>query len=666
MSADSRRASQTSQTSQTPLAQGPIFSPPAAHLRNTSPTRKPLHERSNSQNNQYLGPTIRIVDDPGSDIYQKFPIPSQPSQILPPPRHAPGYGFERPGSRVSSGSQVANTVAKFEASRILAPQPQLQRKTRSIRQSASTRTSDADTLVASSFSPSSLRFSQGSTPPSSPPPEAQEYEKVLEVLQEESSHPSQRSTIRAVPPSSSGGESVQSRDRALTPQDSAACFASTIPAASPQPISNTGNPSSVSQPLPQGHRHTPSADSEEGRPSLSSDADHPQPILRKPSTDSFAYSDISYTSIEPTYTQPSTQPSPTLHEARTATFTSGIRINYPIIRAPSSSSLRAESQTPSDIAYRMHDRSLAHQWSSHLSTIPSVSERDSRSIARGSRSFGARSQSQDSYIGNGRTALPRRRGQTVGSAQSSTDNVSSEGHTEFSAVPRPLFSPVSRASSEEKDYHGEHLDTISPLPTSVPLRMKNSGYLRRQNSDSGSMTDSRPGSSQSDISTLIHNTIPAWARAYYQRGEQIAMGAPESESSGSIRLGTSHSGRTNTPSEGNFPLSIYRPRNRPRNRHSQPDTLSLSDDIQPIDGGLYVLGPNMHPVSGYSTPHLRTDRRGRSRYSAWKAPSLDDDLNTTLFGRQNRQILLFCIGFIFPLGKFWPHHSLPDNVLIGI
>jgi len=32
----------------------------------------------------------------------------------------------------------------------------------------------------------------------------------------------------------------------------------------------------------------------------------------------------------------------------------------------------------------------------------------------------------------------------------------------------------------------------------------------------------------------------------------------------------------------------------------------------------------------------------------WAAPSLDADVNTTLFGRQNRQILLFCLGFIFP------------------
>ncbi|KAF1829566.1 hypothetical protein BDW02DRAFT_144317 [Decorospora gaudefroyi] len=649
MSSPHRRAASQSSLSST-LAQGPKFSPPRTRSRNTSPVRKPLHDRSNSQTNQYSGPTIRIVEDPGDDIYHKYPVPSEPSQILPPPRHAPGYGFERPAPRVSSGSQVANTIAKFEATRTLVPQhPVLSRK-KGFRYSVSTSASEADTLVASSFSPSSLRFSQGSTAPSSPrQKEFDDFEKGLEVLEEDL--PYQRPTIRAVPPSSSSGDSLESRTRALTPKASAASFASTVPATEPRPIGHAGNPPSVSvsRPLPQDDEPAPSSEPEAG-PALASDTDHRQPVLKpQQSADSFAFSDISYTSIEPTHTLASSQPSPTLHEASTASFTSGIRLHYPVVRAPSSSSLRAESQNATNFASRMQDRSLVHHWSSQLSTIPSVSERDSRSIARGSRSFGARSQSQESYSGNGRPSIPRRRGQTIGSAQSSSDNVSSEGQTEFSAMPRPLFSPVSRASSEESQYHGEHLDTISPLPTSVPLRMKNSGYLQRSNStDALSMSDSRPGSAQSNVSAFFTNSIPTWARVYYQRGERISVGAPESESSGSIRMETSHSGRSHTPSESNFPLSIYRPRNRPRNRASHTDTVSLADDIQSIDGGVYALGPNMHPLSGYSTPHLRTDRRGVKRYSIWKAPSLDDDLHSTLLGRQNRQVLLFCIGFVFP------------------
>lgn len=135
------------------------------------------------------------------------------------------------------------------------------------------------------------------------------------------------------------------------------------------------------------------------------------------------------------------------------------------------------------------------------------------------------------------------------------------------------------------------------------------------------------------------------------------MGAPGSESTDSLRLPTSHSGRTQTPSEGNFPLSIYRPRNRPRNRGSQGDEMYLTDDAQSLTGSVYVLGPNIYPASGYSTPHLRTDRRTGIRYSAWAAPSLDADVSSTLFGRQNRQILLFCVGFIFPLGKFQPRST---------
>ena len=647
------------------LAQAPKFSPPTSNSRSSSPVRKPLHECSKAQTNRYSGPTIRIVDESEDDVYLKFPTPSEPSQILPPPRHAPGYGFERPGSRVSSGSQVANTVAKFEAGRALVPQPPLHtlQQKRKFRYSASTRTSDADTLVASSFAPSSVRFSQGTTPPSSPPPELADFEKGLKELQGEPSSLSQRPTIRAVSPSSSGGESLRSRTRALTPKASTASPAPIISAAPPAAASNAGNSSgiSVTQSSSKGHKYTPSAESEEIQPAdTDNNTHHRQPAL-KPSVESFAYSDISYTSIEPSFTQPI----PTIHEARTATVASGLRVNYPIVRAPSTSSLRARPQNTPSITSRMQDRSPAHQWSSQLSTIASVSERDSRSIARRSRSFGARSHSEDSYAGDGRAQLTRRRGQTVGSLQSSSD-VSSEGHTEYSAVPRPLFSPVPRASSSERDFHGEHLDTISPLPSSVPLRIKSSGYLRRHNSDAGSTrstTDSRPGSAQSDLSTFIHNTIPAWARVYYRRGERISMAPSESESSVSLRLGTSHSVRSHTPSEGNHAFGIYRPRNRPRNRTSQPDTISLADEIQPIDGDVYIVGPDRRPLSGYSTPHLGHDQRGRMLYSAWQAPSLDDDFNTSLFGRQNRQILLFCLGFIFPLGKSFsrPHGYTCEN-----
>ncbi|ORX92187.1 hypothetical protein BCR34DRAFT_648795 [Clohesyomyces aquaticus] len=629
-----------------PLARAPKFSPPSS--RNISPRRRPLHERTNTLSNQFSGPTIRIVEDPGTDIYSKTPFPSQPSQILP-PRNAPGYSFEGRGSRVSDSSFVTNAVAHIESSQTLVPKP-LHPK-RAIRHSTSTSTSEADTIVASSISPSSTRFSQGTTPPSSPTPERSDREKVLEILEEFIPQP-KRSTIRTVIPSSSSGPELP-EGHALTPRASAASLASTasndtLPAPAPAP-DHQRQSSSISRPARNSHQHTLSTESNKKKQASSNNTAQRRPTVNA-STESLPYSVYSHTSSE--RPRSSSQPSPTLHAARQVSITSGAQVNYPIIRAPSASSLWAESKDLPNISSRMNPRtSQVHHWSSQLSTIPSESDRGSRSIDRQSRSIDDRSQPHSDNVGNagntgsGRGYVPRRR-QTVGSVASS-DNVSSE-MTESSsvAVPLPLFSPITRPS-DERDSEEQH-DTISPLQ-SPPLRKQRSGYLRRWDSDSRS-TSSRPGSSQSDLATFIQSTIPAWARVYYRRGERTSLGAPDSstESSGDVdRLPTANSGRTNTPSEGNFPLSIYRPRNRPHRRASHPETLSISSE--PVEQEVYAVRPNRFGLPEPFTPRLRQDRRTQARMSTWTAPSFDSNVGVLFFGRQNRQILLFCLGFIFPL-----------------
>lgn len=510
---DRRHRATTSRTSITsPLAQAPKFTPPSQ----TRPAlaRRPLSDASDNSS-RHSGPTIRIVDDPAKNAYDKFPLPSEPSQILPPPRNAPGYAFETPGSRVSSGSRVANALAKFEAigASNLAPQPPSYRPKNSFRHSVSTNTSEDDTLVGTANSRSSFRFSQGSTPPVSPgQAELKDFDTELEVLEEESTPPGRRSTIRAVPPSSSGGESVESRARALSPQESVASLPSITPTGSPiaspsSPSNAYRNSTSVIRPLPQ--EHSPSAGFEDRhQQTFDSDFSHRQLVL-KPSTESFAYSDISSTSIEPK--QPAFSPSPTIHEASTATWASGAKVTHPAERNPAFNQRNA-SQDTTNIAARMLDHGLEHNWSSQLSTIASVSERDSRSLARASRSFSPRSMSIGSYAEKSQTSLPRRRGQTIGSYNSSSDNYYSSSPSE-SVVPLPLFSPQLQASGEynEKSFGDEDLDTVSPLPPSNTIRMKNSGYLRRKDSET-SLNSSRPGSSQSDVSTVNRSIIPAWAR----------------------------------------------------------------------------------------------------------------------------------------------------------
>lgn len=510
---DRRQRAKTSQQNSltSPLTQAPKFTPPP-HLRSDSASSRPISEVSASSSRNSAS-TIRIVNDPARNVYDTFPLPSEPSQVLLPPRNAPGYAFETPGSRVSSGSRVANALAKFEAigaTHTLAPQPPSYRSRNTFRHSASTNTStntsEDDTLVGTGNSRSSLRFSQGETPPVSPgQAELKDFETDLEVLEEETTPPNRRSTIRPVPPSSSGGESVESRARALSPQESVASFASVTPTGSPSPssFSDAGrNSTSVIRPLP------PAGPEGDWEQTLDIDDSHRQVVL-KPSDESFAYSDISSTSIEPK--QPTYSPSPAVHEASAATWGSGAKVTHPVVRSSANNQGIASQDVPNIASRMIVDQGLEHNWSSQLSTIASVSERTSRSFARTPRSFSPRSLSIDSYVERSPMHPLRRRGQTVGSYNSSSDNYSSSPSE--SVVPLPLFSPNLQGSGEynEKSFGDEDLDTVSPLPPSNTIHMKNSGYLRRKDSES-SLTSSRPGSSQSDVSTFNRSIIPAWAR----------------------------------------------------------------------------------------------------------------------------------------------------------
>ncbi|KAF2280434.1 uncharacterized protein EI97DRAFT_123084 [Westerdykella ornata] len=622
-----------------PFENAPILPPPSS--RTTSPRRRPLHERSNSRSNQIPAPTIRVVEDaeePSSDIYSKSPFPSRPSQILP-PRKRPGYAFEGRGARVSDSTFVAHAVAKIEANNALVPKP-LQPK-KGPRQSTSTNNSDTDTVVgvpfSPSFSPSSSRFSQVSTAPSSVFPE----ETGLEILQEEASPPRQ-STIRAVPPSTSSSDEP-SDGHALTPRASAISFASTASSDSLPHPEDHREPDSFDKasPASQDREDTPSSGSDTSKQASSSpNVEVHRPVPRA-SSESIQFSDSSYTSERP---RSSSQPAPSIHAARHVILDNGVRLSYPVVRPPSVSGLWAESRPLPKNPSRMNPRtSVINQWSSQLSTIPSESERASRSIERQSQSIDERSHSTGGFAQDGRSNVPRRR-QTISSI-SSSDNDNGSSHnsnkTESSAVvPLPLFSPITKQPSEERT-SDELQDTIAPLQ-SPPLRTKRS-FLKRRDSDSRS-SSSRPSSAQSDFSTFIANNIPAWARVYYQRGENIP--ASYTESTDSLRLPTSNSGRTNTPSETHFPMNIYRPRNRPHQRISQPDSISISE--APEEQQRYAVGPPRRPMSEIFTPRLQKDRRSTARLSAWKAPSLDESLGTLFFSRQNRQILLFCLGFLFP------------------
>ncbi|KAF2085838.1 hypothetical protein K490DRAFT_45741, partial [Saccharata proteae CBS 121410] len=71
--------------------------------------------------------------------------------------------------------------------------------------------------------------------------------------------------------------------------------------------------------------------------------------------------------------------------------------------------------------------------------------------------------------------------------------------------------------------------------------------------------------------------------------------------------------------------------------------------------------------SPFSPPRLRPDKRNISRASIWTVPSISEPLGLLFFNKNNRQILLFCIGFVFPLS--WMLAAilpLPDRPDINI
>jgi len=74
------------------------------------------------------------------------------------------------------------------------------------------------------------------------------------------------------------------------------------------------------------------------------------------------------------------------------------------------------------------------------------------------------------------------------------------------------------------------------------------------------------------------------------------------------------------------------------------------EGVFPPEEGMYVQPSPTH-VSEPFPPYLQRDRRSMVRLSAWRAPSFDESLGSLLLGRANRQILLFSLGFIFPLGE---------------
>lgn len=343
-----------------------------------------------------------------------------------------------------------------------------------------------------------------------------------------------------------------------------------------------------------------------------------------------------------------------------AAIDSGIPIQYPRIRAPSSSS-RADTSVSSDRDFTpVRDFTpgpASGRWNPHLSRVSSVwSDEDLANLAA-----------------------------TGENEHTPACEMSEPAIPETALTSKTSNSSVWLVTDSDED---ERQDSLTNLPPRPGFPQSLSSGSKRSNS---TRSLKRPGTS----SSTVWHILPTWAKIYYRAdalGLNSALSIMDVSRPSSARPGTSNSSVFNfnlmpTPlnprgRSPERPRSPQRPASPPRPRSPQqtapaallqqtalpqrPGAVRFvqrrieSDPLDPRahwvpdpDEDGEVVGTPRHRLRHSWSPHLYTDRQGIPHsMSAWTAPSLDST-NEPVFGRRNIQVYSFCLGFIFPLGELW-------------
>lgn len=319
-----------------------------------------------------------------------------------------------------------------------------------------------------------------------------------------------------------------------------------------------------------------------------------------------------------------------------AAIDSGVPIQYPRIRAGSSSSC-ADTSMSSERDFTPGPAS--GRWNPHLSTVSSAWSEDE--------------------LPGGSSLLEKTEPSCPAPALLSRDKTKSSVWL------------VHGSSDDERE------DSLTKLPARTDLSNSLSSGSKRSNSTRSMM---HPGTS----SSYIFQILPTWAKIYYRAdafGLNSALSMVDASRPSSARPGTSNSSVWNLMPP---PLNIQRPRSPERPRSPQrPRSLERVRFLQrriesdPRDPRAHWV-PNHeaeeldavwsahHRLRHSWSPHLHTDKRTiQHSASAWTCPSMDTTVEPT-FGLRNIQVYSFCVGFIFPLAwmiaSFLP---LPAKPKIG-
>ena len=564
---------------------------PSPPRRSRGSPRHALHERSESQTNERISPTLRLVEDSEVPIYGESPFPTKPSQILEPTRQYPHDPFytdrpvaEQAPSHVSAIYSQEREPSKRNIPPALPPLPALSFST------SSTHSRPAVPAVT-------LRHELRSIRPLDPP--SQEIQLPADDHDNTRPHSSSASPAEAL----FAGRQPSSKD-SDTSLSSANSTGTVI----------------VRKAKDGKKRASYSAFPYANRPG-SSTSNLSTPSSQNPSPES---SDRHISSTSASTGLPL--------EASTLA-----KIQYPVIRAPSASGSWAESSTrPLQIPGRS-----ANRWNPHLSTVPSEGA-GRMSLERSSQGTALADSLRASKSSNILSSLSNSDGPLDPDNGDPEYKIFAQDHAMVSPLqdPRhalPLPPPIHQRNATGSTIRvvSAEEDASSQTPSANPgwsdsADVRSSGMVNNRTS----VVMTRPGSRAS----FFKNSIPAWAKAYY--------GRPASSNSASNRRASASS---EAPS-----LSIARTRDRtelhPNHQNGVPQLHpTRSDESNTQAPG---VAPRRR-VSPTWSPHLWHDRNSLDRRrSVFLQPSMDEAAEGIGLTKRNVQIICFSLGFVFPLAWF--------------
>ncbi|EFR03479.1 hypothetical protein MGYG_06478 [Nannizzia gypsea CBS 118893] len=736
--------------------------------RRSTPKRRPLHQRTNSQNNvispassiRPISPTLRLVsnktdyseydvddDDVFSnpddvDIYSANPYPTKAAHMLPPP----GSSSAR-GRITRSGTPSTITPSDTWGSRA-SVSPDLESPSRSQQPTGSAsdlstvmgNTSSAiwgqdpkssNTTVARSVTPQASesgysgngndqeKSSDRSSVVVAPPGSVAATIKLINERERELSRSSQSPSSRSPPSDGSlrldcaitRGRSTSSNASSNVARIGYTSSPNLVPLNSSSPnllpigsspnvirtrasesslfsansfgtairyIRNRGDQNTTSEPASV-------ARSDSRTPSIPSSP--PVPVLRSyPSTSTL---DLNARSSQGNVSLPSMPSDIDIQ----AVMSSGVPMQYPILRPPSSSGSYAETSIVSIPEPLAVARPPTRRWNPELSSVSS-----DMSIPRDERHN-----------------LPSL------SLDGTPDGSRQVTETEPSWLSARQQSEMPNYSLMDESEMDEVSDRITHLHALRVLKHKTSATLSYRSSLSRHGSLSRSGSTASQFLT----TIPQWAKLYYQGGNlsflsavslvevsrpntprdmhavtHVSYSEPLEEMSNKavvrVPRGNISCPRTR-PRRGSQPVQRQdQPQPQPQPARRQESAPIPEDEIQVEEPEPVQVEPKPKAIRRDSrdprthwagivgedeitpepsredtpravwSPHLYTDKRFRStERKVWRAPPYDES-GEYIWSRRNMQVFSFCFGFIFPLAwliaSFLPLPMKPPSV----